>query len=122
MSGEDGNGDLPRVLVSETYDTSSSEENESVLEIVTEAEETEHTDQLSYETISETPLEISSEMLEERSQSQELFPSPAADRGISPTVANEPDSHHTAQDPEGETFVHQFSDFLIVGGQNTGQV
>ena len=102
MSGEEGNSSRPPALVPETYNSlSSSDENELA---PTDTEEVEHADQLSYETISETPLDTSSEVLEEGSDSQEIFPPPAATTTAPPTNDNETEPHQPEQDLEGKIF------------------
>ena len=80
MSGEEQGSNPRPVLVPEEYDSvSSDEENRSVPEQEQEDNDPEHGSVLSYETISETPLEssrgsVSPDPVGEGPGSQEIFP------------------------------------------------
>ena len=112
MSDEERGGDATPALVSEAYDSSASvEEVSSQPEGNLEIEETEHSDILSYETVSETPLDSSSELLERSSQSQEIFPQAARD--LEPASQDPPGALANnlalaADDLEGKHFVFSF--------------
>ena len=124
MSDEEREDTETPALVSEAYNSSSAEDPSSDQEGALEIEETEHSDVLSYETVSETPLELSSEPLEESSNSQEIFPQASRDpelpsQGATETSTNAPAT--AADDLEGKFLIPAFV-FLLAILPGTGQV
>ena len=109
MSGEE-QGDNPRlILVPEDYDSVSSDEgNRSLPEQELEDNEPEHESVLSYETISETPLEsprgsVSPDPVGEDPGSQEIFPTEQqGDEPLEQAETLEPLEDHEEAGREGK--------------------
>ena len=116
--GERGDNRQVPSLVSQAYGHSSSEEEpQSTHDETSDADNLEHDDLLSYETVSETPLDASSTAREENISSQELMSSDSSSEGETISIATTLPSPNVAQaenEIEGKFIVSIFLIFLIV--------
>ena len=116
---DDERGDNRQVpsLVSHAYGHSSSGEEPQSTHETSDTDNLEHDDLLSYETVSETPLDASSTAREENISSQELMPSDSSSEGETISIATtlpSPDVVQAENEIEGKFIVSIFLIYLIV--------